>query len=119
MIEFTWDARKAKRNLREHSVSFPLAQAALESGLAVPLEEQYREEEWRTIVIAPLRGILLLHITFAFYPRSNDEDFHDELAGEETRIWTGTQGVIRIISARKATTDEQGQYFSARPQALG
>ena len=119
MIEFTWNPRKARRNERIHGVSFPIAQAAIESRLGVELEEQYREEEWRTIVVAPLRGILLLQITLAFYPRSDREDPDSETHKEASQTWTGSEGVIRIISARKATTHEQALYFAARPQALG
>jgi uncharacterized DUF497 family protein len=119
MIEFQWDERKARRNEREHGVSFAIAQTALESRLGVEIGEQFREEEWRTLVVAPFRGMLMLHITIAFYGRDEDED---SIAGsdEETeQNWSGEHGVIRIITARKATTGEQNLYFEYRPQSMG
>ena len=119
MIQFQWDERKARRNERIHGVSFAVAQSALESRLGVEIGEQFREGEWRTLVVAPLRGILLLHITIAFYGRGEDEDSiagDDEETGQD---WSGEHGVIRIISAREATTDEQNLYFQYRPESLG
>jgi len=102
MIEFTWDARKARSNERKHRISFEIAQEALETTLGVEIGEQFREEEWRTLVVAPFRGILLLHITFAFYPRG---EYEDSDSGDEDpqQDWSGEHGIIRIISARKAT----------------
>ena len=119
MIEFTWDLRKAQRNERVHGVSFNAAQAAIESGWGIEIGEQFRDDEWRTIVVAPFRGILMLHITFAFYGRGEDEDGIAGDGEETEQDWTGEHGVIRIISARKATTDEQSLYFEYRPQSMG
>jgi uncharacterized DUF497 family protein len=119
MIEFTWDVRKARRNEREHGVSFPIAQAAIESRLGVEVEEQFREGEWRTIIIAPFRGILLLHITIAFYPGEDDDTSNQANAEDEQQVWHGEHGIIRIISARKAMAHEQGLYFAARPTEMG
>ena len=119
MIEFQWDERKARRNEREHGVSFAVGQAALESGLGVEIGEQFREGEWRTIIVAPFRSVVLLHITIAFYGRGEDEDGIAGDGEETEQDWTGEHGVIRIISARKATTDEQSLYFEYRPQSMG
>jgi uncharacterized DUF497 family protein len=119
MIEFTWDARKARRNERIHGVSFPVAQAALETRLGVEIEEQFREGEWRTIVVAPFRGILLVHITFAFYPRGEYEDSDSGDNEEPKQDWSGEHGIIRIISAREASSHEQSLYFAARPPEMG
>jgi uncharacterized DUF497 family protein len=119
MIEFTWDARKARRNERLHGISFSAAQAALESRLGIEIEEQSQGDEWRTIVIAPVHGILLLHITIAFYPRGEDEATRIDSDQEADQDWRGGEGIVRIISARKATAAEQALYFTTRPQALG
>jgi uncharacterized DUF497 family protein len=119
MIEFTWDERKARRNEREHGISFNIAQAALEGGMGVELGEQFRDEEWRTLVVAPFRGSLMLHITFAFYGRGEDEDSITGIDEETEQDWSGEHGVIRIISAREATKGEQDLYFQYRPQSLG
>ncbi len=117
MIEFTWDARKARRNEREHGIAFDLAQAAIESGLGIEIEEQEHGDEWRTIIIAPFRGMLLIQITLAFYGRGTNEDIGVSEKAEQN--WTGGDGIIRIISAREATSREQALYFAYRPQGLG
>jgi len=120
MIEFEWDERKARRNEREHGVSFRLAQAALETGLGVPIAEQFRQGEWRTNIVVPLRGVLLITVTIATYHGEEDEDISagsDE--DEETeQPWSGG-ALIRIISARESTLEEQRTYFQSRPPFPG
>jgi len=119
MIEFTWDARKARRNEREHGVPFPIARIALQSGLGVAVEEQFREGEWRTNVVAPFRGISLLTITIADDSGETDED-SDSTTNEETEeTWAGGARVVRIITAREATAREKILYFESRPPVMG
>jgi len=60
-----------------------------------------------------------LHITIAFYGRGEDEDGITGNDEETEQDWSGEHGVIRIISARKATSDEQSLYFEYRPQSMG
>jgi uncharacterized DUF497 family protein len=117
MIEFTWDERKARRNERDHGISFPLARVALETGLGVPVEEEFREGEWRTNVVVPLRGIFLITVTVASY---GDEDEDNAGDSEETEQgWNGRNIVIRIISAREATPIENDGYFRSRAAEMG
>lgn len=70
MIRYTWNARKAARNLREHDVSFTLAEYALRQGLAVPIEEQFREGEWRVKMVVLVEGNVLLTVVVG----TGDED---------------------------------------------
>ena len=117
MTPFDWTTRKADRNAREHAnVSFPLAQNALESGLGVPIEEQFVEGEWRTAVVAPSANGVLLFIVIAH--RIGDEDEQstsDEKVGTENEGWKKEDLTIRIISARKATAHERRLYLEASP----
>ena len=86
--------------------------------MGVEIGEQFRDDEWRTIIVAPFRGMLFLHITIAFYGRGEDED--STASSKETeQDWTGKHGVILIISARQATEGEQNIYIESRPQSLG
>ena len=115
MAQFEWTARKAQRNVRRHKVPFTLAQRALESGLGVPIGEQFEEDEWRTLVVAPLpNGIpLLLVITH----RVGDEDensIQSEGANRTEIAWQREDLVVRIISARKASKCEEELYFADR-----
>jgi uncharacterized DUF497 family protein len=119
MIEFTWDSRKARRNEREHGISFPLARAALESQLGIPVEEQFREGEWRTNVVVPLRGIFLITVTVASYHGDEDEGIGTGGSEETEQAWGSGDIVIRIIMAREATTHEKAHYFESRPPVVG
>ena len=94
MITFTWDSDKAQANLRKHGVSFDEARTVFddESGRLIHDPEHSAEED-RFILLGlscSLREVVVCHCY-----RSDDEE-------------------IRIISARKATKDESGQYWSLR-----
>ncbi|WP_049789363.1 BrnT family toxin [Granulicella tundricola] len=115
-MRFTWDERKARRNVREHGLSFPLGQAAIESGLGIPVEEQFREGEWRTLVVAPVHGILLITIVVTLNYGEQDEDLIETGEYEQEPIdWQDEAAVIRIISVREASAAEQALYFESRP----
>ncbi len=86
-LEFEWDDRKAAENLRRHGVSFAQAALAFRDRFAVEwidLREAYGEER---IILLGTGGNQLLTIVYA---------------EREERI--------RIISARRATKDEQDYY---------
>jgi len=119
MIEFTWDARKAHRNEREHGVPFPIARVALQSGLGVAMEEQFREGEWRTNVVVPFRGISLLTITIAEETGEADENSDNTIREETSQAWADGARTVRIISAREATASERARYFEYRAPVLG
>jgi len=88
-LEFAWDDAKAKANLRAHGVSFELAKAVFKDPFAVELvddREDYGEERFVIIGMAERKALLFV----AFTEREEG---------------------IRIISARRATRDEQNHYF--------
>src|SRR5215207_4525909 len=91
--DFEWDIRKAKSNLDKHKISFERATTIFRDPniLSIPDEEHSDiEERWITIGLDENGILLVLSHTF------NDV--------------SATVSKIRIISARKATTEEEEQY---------
>ena len=89
-LHFEWDPRKATANLLKHRISFEEAQTAFqdEGGLLLDDPDHSKEED-RFVLIGmsvALRVLLVCH------------------CGRQEG------DLIRIISARKATRKEQGQY---------
>ncbi|HEB27170.1 MAG TPA: BrnT family toxin [Porticoccus sp.] len=90
MINFSWDQAKAKSNLKKHGVSFEEAQSVFYDDLAVQFYDEDSSDEERFLLLGmsnESRIIMVVHCE-----RGDD--------GEE----------LRIISARKATKNEQ-QYY--------
>jgi len=90
MIKFDWDPAKAASNLRKHDVSFEEAQSVFYDELAVQFyDEPHSSEEERFLMLGMSSGAHLLLVC------------HCE---------RDSGGVIRIISARKATKQESSFY---------
>jgi uncharacterized DUF497 family protein len=89
-IRFEWDSRKAAANLRRHGISFAEAETAFYDDYASIVEDpDHSEDEERFLLLgmsAGLRVILVVHAV--------------REAG----------AVIRLVSARKATSSERAQY---------
>ena len=93
-LRFEWDERKAAANRRKHGVSFEEARTVFfdESALLRP-DDDHSDDEDRFVLLglsAQLRTLVVCHCY-----RQQDE-------------------VIRIISARKASAFERGQYEDRR-----
>jgi uncharacterized DUF497 family protein len=87
-IEFEWDETKARENRRKHGVSFEQAKGAFSDPFGIEWiddREDYGEE--RTILLAMTDGTILVVV---FTERSER---------------------IRLISARRATRNEQNLYL--------
>jgi uncharacterized DUF497 family protein len=86
-MEFEWDPKKARLNLRKHGVSFGDAVSVLEDQRALTMTEQAPdgEERWITLGLDSLGRILVV-------------------------IYTWREDRVRMISARSATTRERRQY---------
>ena len=90
MIKFDWDASKAALNLKKHGVSFDEAQSAFYDDFAMQFfDEDHSDHEDRFLLLGMSSEANLLLIC------------HCERADA---------GVIRIISARKATKRESAFY---------
>lgn len=90
MIEFEWDARKAKSNLKKHGISFEEARSVFYDDNAIQFfdsENSESEDRFLMLGLSYNSGILLV--------------CHCEREKGE---------VIRIISARKATAKERKHY---------
>jgi hypothetical protein len=87
--EFEWDDKKARRNVREHGVSFEAARRAFEDPRLIERLDPDETEEDR-MLLTGLAGDVLLTICYVERARR-----------------------IRIISARKATQREQDEYNDA------
>jgi uncharacterized protein len=89
-IQFEWDEKKAKSNLKKHGVSFSEAQSVFDDDAArlIP-DPDHSEEEERFILLGISCSLKILVVVHCY----RDQD-----------------SVIRLISARKATKSEAKQY---------
>jgi uncharacterized DUF497 family protein len=88
-LEFEWHDAKAEANLQAHGVGFDLAKTVFKDPFAIERlddREDYGEE--RFVIIGTAEGNVVL---FVAYTERRDR--------------------IRIISARRATQNEQDDYF--------
>jgi hypothetical protein len=89
-VVFEWDRRKAEINLKKHAVDFADAVVVFSDDLAITLQDDSIDEErFVTVGIDALGRVLVVAYT-----------------------WRG--GRIRLISARRATRRERGQYEERR-----
>ena len=94
-LEFQWDNRKAKENLRRHNVSFEEARTVFSDFLSLTIPDPlHSEKEKRLIIIGYSEKQRLLVV-----------------------VHTERSDVIRIISARQATPYERKTYESSNIQA--
>jgi uncharacterized DUF497 family protein len=90
---FSWDARKARRNLEKHSVSFEEAATVFADPEALEWEDpsHSKDEERMKRLGYSASGRILI---YTWRTTGNDEE------------------TIRIISARRASAKEGKAYFS-------
>ena len=90
MLIFEWDERKAKQNIRKHSVSFEEAATVFGDQFSITIYDPlHSEEEDRFVILGMSNKNQLLVVV------------HTERGDR-----------VRIISARKATKKERKQYES-------
>jgi len=93
MVEFEWDDAKAQSNFAKHGVSFEAARLVFEDVFALEhLDFVGDPIEERYVTVGMANGILL------------------------TVVYTERAERIRIISARKATTHEQEEYYRSQAE---
>ena len=89
-LRFEWDQSKAAANLRKHRVSFEDAQTVFSDERARLIgDPDHSEDEERFLLLGLSSSLRLLVVAHCYRASGN---------------------VIRIISARKATVDEQNDY---------
>jgi uncharacterized DUF497 family protein len=90
MIRFDWDSRKNKANLKKHGISFEEAQAVFFDEDAIVYDDpDHSDAEDRFLIIG---RSFKLRVLFVCYCYQADDS------------------IIRMISARKATSKEQFFY---------
>ena len=93
-IEFAWDKRKARSNLTKHGVSFEEAQSVfLDESARLIDDPDHSEEEDRFLLLGYSFRARCLIVSHCY--RESDS-------------------VIRLISARRATAQEENVYWSLR-----
>ena len=91
-IQFEWNERKNAGNRRKHGVSFEEARTAFFDDNAILIPDSEHSESEERFLLLGLSGSLRILVVCHCYRRSNE--------------------VIRLISARKANSDERQQYES-------
>ena len=89
-LRFEWDPSKAAANLRKHRVSFEDAQSVFSDERAQLIDDPDHSEDEERFVLLGLSSTLRLLVVAHCYRSAGN--------------------VIRIISARKATADEEHDY---------
>ncbi len=89
-IQFEWDSRKAAANLKKHGVSFDQARTVFFDEHAKLIDDpDHSDEEDRFVLLGISSSLKVLLVCHCYREEGN---------------------VIRIISARKASTQETKQY---------
>ncbi len=90
-MHFEWDPRKAASNLSKHSISFDEAVTVFNDPMFITvMDDEHSEDEERYITVGLSNASLLLMVAH-----------------------TDRNGLIRIISARRATKKEEDFYAQA------
>jgi uncharacterized protein len=94
MIRFEWDARKDAINRKKHGIDFETAKLVFDDPFCVTFIERESGGEERWHAIGSIEGIIVIVVVHTYR-----ED--------------GSEEVIRIISARRATQHERMLYAKA------
>jgi uncharacterized protein len=90
-VRWTWDSNKDRANKRKHGLSFETAQLVFDDPLAISrLDQVSAEERWQTVGLIGHLAVIVVHT----WPDTRSD----------------SEGVGRIISARKATRHERRAY---------
>ena len=89
-LEFAWDINKNKENIKKHKISFEEAKEVFYDDNAILFDDpDHSDYEERFLIIGRINNLNIYVVSHCY--REND-------------------GVIRIISARKATKNERETY---------
>ncbi|WP_084508439.1 BrnT family toxin [Mesorhizobium sp. WSM3224] len=94
-LRFEWDLEKAGSNLSKHGVSFETAVRVFSDPFALTEQDRIEGGEYRWQTTGLVDGALVLLVAHTDWEEHGDE-------------------VIRIISARRATTRERRRYAENR-----
>jgi uncharacterized DUF497 family protein len=101
-IDFDWDPDKARSNRTKHDVSFESAMTVFSDPFAATIfDNEHSEDEERWVTLGESAGGALLVVIHTWVETSAD------------------YARVRIISARRATRRETGQYREGRNDETG
>jgi uncharacterized DUF497 family protein len=93
-LRFDWDPKKARANLKDHGVSFEEAQSTFYDEWAILYDDpDHSKDEDRFLLLGMsvrLRTLIVSH------------------------CYRETESVVRLISARKAHSEEEKEYWKVR-----
>ena len=91
-MHFEWDDNNDRVNKLKHGVSFAAAQLVFDDPVHLSTQDRHEggEERWQTLGL--VCGVVILLVAHTY---------HEDDSGEE---------MVRIISARKATSHERRRY---------
>ena len=90
-MRFEWDPAKSLCNLRKHRISFATAQLVFDDPRLLSVQDRVVDGEERWQAIGMIGGSTLILVAFTYLEAGSDE-------------------VIRIVSARRATRSERREY---------
>jgi uncharacterized protein len=93
-MQFEWDENKNSQNLKKHGISFEEAREIFDGIIFTSIDERFGYGEIRETSIGAIQGVVII-----------------------TVVHTEREGIIRIISARKATPKERKKYYEYLSQA--
>jgi hypothetical protein len=95
-VKFEWDKRKNQANIEKHGLDFADVSKVFQSPMLVKIDdrEDYGEDRWIGIGLMDMRVIVIIFTE----PKDN---------------------TIRVVSFRKATTDERKRYEQAYKDEFG
>jgi uncharacterized DUF497 family protein len=94
-MRFEWDDDKNAENKRKHQLSFELASEVFADPFCILSEDQIVQGEQRFWALGSLQNEVVIVVVHTYFDELSEE-FIDE--------------VVRIISARKATSQERRFY---------
>jgi len=93
-VKFSWDARKAKQNIKKHKVSFEEASTVFYDERAIEFfDPDHSKKEDRFLMLGISWRLRVLVVSYCLRKEGSE---------------------IRIISARRATKNEEKVYTGAR-----
>ena len=91
MIRFEWHEAKDRSNRKRHGIDFETAQLVFEDPRCITFIERISDDEQRWHAIGSVEKIIVIVVVHAYREEGSDE-------------------IIRIISARRATRHERNLY---------
>lgn len=90
MYQFEWDQEKSQKNFQKHGILFTDASMVFTDDYAITIEDDNQNEQ-RFVIVGMTRKGQVTSVVFTF-----------------------RDDIIRIISARKATTRESDEYLEGK-----